>query len=163
MVDWLKSDAVAADVLPDDVRAFLQRPTIRTTKSIHMLVPALTSDSSYVWLVAFLMNEQSRGEVRLQSSDPEVPLPFDANLLAHPYDQRVCIEAMREVLAVSKTEAFSKDTVSTILGPQSELDEDILKFWRSVAGSAWHMTGTVKMGMEGQLARLWIIGSGSLA
>ncbi|KAL4778406.1 hypothetical protein BJX76DRAFT_366338 [Aspergillus varians] len=158
MMGWLKSDAVVSSSefadLPESVQAFLQRPTvphyeIASHFPIHMLAPGLIKDHSYVCLVLFLMNGQSKGEVRLQSSDPNTPLLFNANFLSHPYDRRVCIEATRELLAVTQHPAFKKDTVEMIIGPQSESEEDILDFWRSTVTSAWHMTGTVKMGREG--------------
>ncbi|KAL4982218.1 hypothetical protein BDW68DRAFT_182760 [Aspergillus falconensis] len=160
MMGWLKSDAVTKSAefaaLPEDVKAFLNKPTVPHYEisagfPLHMLAPELTKDYSYVCLLAFLMNEQSVGEVRLQSSDPEVPLLFNANFLAHPYDRRVCIESVRELLAVTNHPAFAKDTVSMILGPKSEGDEDILEHWRNTVVSSWHMTGTVKMGKAGEL------------
>ncbi|RDW86937.1 GMC family oxidoreductase [Aspergillus mulundensis] len=158
IMGWLKSETVSCSpefaALPADVQAFLNKPTVPHYEisagfPLHMLAPGLTSDYSYVCLLAFLMNEQSVGEVRLQSSDPEVPLLFNANFLAHPFDRRVCVESVRELLALTKHEAFAKDTVSMILGPASESDEDILEHWRSTIASSWHMTGTVKMGREG--------------
>ncbi|KAL6230990.1 hypothetical protein BDW75DRAFT_221349 [Aspergillus navahoensis] len=159
MMGWLKSDAVTQSAefaaLPEEVKTFLNKPTIPHYEisagfPLHMLAPELTKDYSYVCLLAFLMNEQSVGEVRLQSSDPEVPLLFNANFLAHPYDRRVCIESVRELLAVTNHPAFAKDTVSMVLGPKSESDEDILEHWRNTVVSSWHMTGTVKMGKEGE-------------
>ncbi|KAL4769150.1 hypothetical protein BDW60DRAFT_225293 [Aspergillus nidulans var. acristatus] len=159
MMGWLKSDAVTKSAefatLPKDVQNFLNRPTVPHYEisagfPLHMLAPELTKDYSYVCLLAFLMNEQSVGEVRLQSSNPEVPLLFNANFLAHPYDRRVCVEAVRELLAVTNHPAFAKDTVNMILGPKSESEEDILDHWRNTVVSSWHMTGTVKMGKQGE-------------
>lgn len=40
---------------------------------IHFMLPNMFKDYSYVSLAACMMSEQSRGEVRLQSSDPDVP------------------------------------------------------------------------------------------
>ncbi|MBZ6429868.1 MAG: GMC family oxidoreductase [Acinetobacter pittii] len=92
------------------------------------------------------MNEQSRGEVRLQSSDPEVPLLFNPRFLEDPFDRRACIEIYRHLLEVSSQECFAKDTIATLIGPASDSDEDILEFWKNFLSSSWHMTGTVKMG-----------------
>ncbi|KKK21190.1 hypothetical protein P175DRAFT_0439084 [Aspergillus ochraceoroseus IBT 24754] len=159
LMGWFKSDRITQSAefkaLPASTQEFLNRPTVPHYElashfPIHMLVPELTQDYSYVCFAFFLMNQQSKGEVRLQSSDPNEPLLFNANFLAHPYDRRVCIEAARELLRVTNHEAFKKDTVSMILGPASESDEDILEFCKNLVGSAWHMTGTVKMGKPGQ-------------
>ncbi|KAL2818598.1 hypothetical protein BJX63DRAFT_419144 [Aspergillus granulosus] len=160
MMGFLKSEAVVASeeykALPDDVKAFLSKPTIPhyeviSNAPLHMLAPpGLMTDYSYVSVLVFLMNMQSYGEVKLQSSDPDVPLLFNPNLLAHEYDRRVIIEGTKEILAATKHEAFAKDTVSTLVGPASESDEDILEYFKNTCMTAWHMTGTVKMGKAGQ-------------
>ncbi|KAL4803884.1 hypothetical protein BDV18DRAFT_162893 [Aspergillus unguis] len=159
IIGWLKSDAVLASpefaALPSPVRAFLNRPTIPHYEfashfPLHMVAPGLLSDYSYVCLSVFAMNEQSRGSVRLQSADPAVPLLFDPNFLSHDYDKRACIEAVRGALAISKHDAFAKDTVSVVAAPASESEEDILAYWRENVQSAWHMTGTVRMGRDGE-------------
>ncbi|KAL2832610.1 hypothetical protein BDW59DRAFT_181040 [Aspergillus cavernicola] len=158
VMGWLKSPGTLGSKefanLDEETREFLTRPTIPHYEiashfPIHMLVPGLITDYSYLCLAVFLMNGQSRGEVTLQSADPTVPLLFNPNLLSHPYDRRVCVEGYKELLAVTRHPSFAKDTVSTILGPASESDEDILAFWRDTVGTAWHMTGTVKMGKAG--------------
>lgn len=155
---WLKSDRLIQSAefkeLPAATQEFLQRPTIphyefMTHFPLHLISPEVTQDYSYVCLLVFLMNEQSSGEVRLQSSNPEDPLLFDPKFLSHPFDRRACIETFREAMQVTKHEAFQKDTVSTLIAPPSESDEDILEFWKNTLGSSWHMTGTVKMGKEG--------------
>ncbi|KAL3481408.1 oxidoreductase [Aspergillus californicus] len=159
IMGWMKSEAVQNSQeyreLPQATKDFLSRPTIPHYElisglPIHMLNPDLTSDYSYICLVAFLLNQQSRGEVRLQSSDPTVPLLFNPNFLTHEYDQRVCIESYRELWNLASHPSFAKDTVSTLLAPASTSDEDILAFWKNVAASAWHMTGTAKMGRPGE-------------
>ncbi|KAL4877834.1 hypothetical protein BJY04DRAFT_197300 [Aspergillus karnatakaensis] len=157
MVGWLKSDTVSKSPeftnLPQETKQMLNRPTIPHYEicshfPIHEIVPEWGTEFSYICFLAFLMNGQSRGEVTLQSADPTVPLLFNPNFLSHEYDRRVCIEAMRELKAVTDKEAFAKDTVAMMLGPKSDSDEDILEHWRNVVGSTWHMTGTVKMGKD---------------
>ncbi|KAL5360582.1 hypothetical protein BJX96DRAFT_72757 [Aspergillus floccosus] len=155
---WFKSDRLMASpefqALPASTQEFLQRTTIphyefMTHFPLHLIMPEVTKDYSYVCLLVFLMNEQSSGEVRLQSFNPDDPLLFDPKFLSHPFDRRACIETFREALQVAKHEAFTKDTVSTLIAPASESDEDILEFWKNTLGSSWHMTGTVKMGKAG--------------
>ena len=156
---WLKSDRVTSSsefkALPASVQTFLNRPTVphyefMTHFPLHLIFPEAIKDYSYVCLLVFLMNEQSSGEVRLQSSDPEVPLLYDPKFLSHPFDRRTCIETYRQAIEVSKHPAFKKDTVSTLIAPPSESDEDILEFWKNNLGSSWHMTGTIKMGKPGE-------------
>ena len=100
-------------------------------------------------ILVFYYNAQSRGEVTLQSADPNVPLKFDPHFLEAPYDRRMAIEAMREVARVSRHQAFAKDTLGVMMGPKSESDADILAHWRQSMASSWHPTGTAKMGRPG--------------
>ncbi len=101
-------------------------------------------------IFVFLLNERSTGSVRLQSSDPKVPLLFDPNYFSHPMDRRVAIEATREVLKVVDSPEFSKDTVAVVEAPKSDSEADIIEFWKksSGVGSTWHMMGTAKMGRD---------------
>lgn len=105
----------------------------------------------YASVNVFLLNAQARGFATLQSADSKVPLLFDPNFLGHEYDRRVAVEAMREVLKVVRSPAFAKGTIgpSPISGaPASDSEEDILAYWRKNLVSAWHVTGTCKMGKE---------------
>ncbi|KAL2831501.1 hypothetical protein BDW59DRAFT_182154 [Aspergillus cavernicola] len=157
---WFKSDKITSSdefkALPSPVQDFLNRETtphweLYTGFPMHHIMPELFQDYSYVCFLGYLMNEQSSGEVRLQSSDPNEPLLFDPKVLEHPYDRRTCIEVYKHLIELTSHPAFAKDTVSTILGPKTESDEDILQFWRENIFSSWHMTGTVKMGKHGDL------------
>ncbi|KAJ5715578.1 uncharacterized protein N7483_012759 [Penicillium malachiteum] len=157
---WFKSDKIKT--LPEfkdldaSVQDFMNRETIPQYQIIsgfpmHIMLPELFQDHSYICLLGFLMNQQSSGEVRLQSSNLEDPLLFDPKALTHPYDQRAAIEIYRHLLEIAKHPAFAKDTVSTIHSSPSESDEDILQYWKDNTTSSWHMTGTVKMGKEGDV------------
>ncbi|KAJ5727018.1 hypothetical protein N7493_006045 [Penicillium malachiteum] len=157
---WFKSDKITSSQefkdLDLSVQEFMNRETIPHYEIIsgfpmHLMFPQLFQDYSYLSLIGFLMNEQSTGEVRLQSSKPEDPLLFDPKALTHPFDQRAAIEIYRHLLDITKHPAFAKDTISTILEAPSESDEDILQFWKDNTSSSWHMTGTVKMGKEGDV------------
>lgn len=91
-------------------------------------MPQVFQDYSYICIGAFLMNCQSRGNVRLQSSNTEAPLLCDPRVLEHPYDRRACIEICRYAMEVLRAPKFAKDTVSIVLAPSSDTDEDILDF-----------------------------------
>jgi choline dehydrogenase-like flavoprotein len=156
-VGWFKSDKITSSAefkaLPSSVQDFLNRETIPHYEIInfpvHNVFPEIFQDYSYVCLAVMLMNEQSVGEVRLQSSNPDDPLLFDPKFLDHPFDRRACIDIYRHLMEVMKHPSFAKDTLSTTLGASSESDEDILEFWRNHLSSTWHMTGTAKMGEFG--------------
>lgn len=157
-IGWFKSEVVTSSPefasLPAQVQDLLTRETIPhyeviTHFPVHFIYPDLFKDYSYVCLLVFFMNEQSTGTVTLQSPNPRDPLSFNPNFLSHPFDQQACIKIYRHLLDLTKHESFAKDTVSTIMGPASESDEDILAFWKENLSSSWHMTGTAKMGREG--------------
>jgi len=140
--------------LSDETKQFLMSPTIPSYEvipagpTIEQLVDP-SNAPSLISVFIFLFNEQSRGSVTLQSSDPKVPLLFDPNFFSHPYDRRVAVEATRETLAVMSSPEFASRVVgpSTISGvPESNSEEDILDYWRKNLTSTWHMAGTCKMG-----------------
>lgn len=139
--------------LPADEQKFLLRDTIPhaevfTHFPIHWLAPGLET-SNYSCILVFYYNAQSRGETLLQSADPDVPLKFDPKFLASPFDRRVAIESLREILRVAKQDAYTKDNVAEVAVPKSESDEDLLDYWVQNISSSWHMTGTAKMGKAG--------------
>ncbi|KAJ5652905.1 hypothetical protein N7507_010331 [Penicillium longicatenatum] len=157
---WFKSDRVTSlqefKDLPASVQDFMNKETIPHYEIIsgfpaHNMFPQLFQDYSYTCMVVFIMNEQSSGEVRLQSSNPEDPLLFDPKVLQHPFDQRAMVEIYKDLMEMTQHPSFAKDTVSTVLAPASESDEDILQFCKANVSSTWHMTGTVKMGKEGDI------------
>ncbi|KAF4162560.1 hypothetical protein CNMCM6936_001989 [Aspergillus lentulus] len=109
----------------------------------------VVKDYSYVCMGVFLMNEQSSGEVRLQSSNPDDPLLFDPKFFSHSFDRRACIEILRDALQVTKHGSFQKDTVAPMVVPPSESDDDLFEFWKNTVGSVWHIVGTVEIGRPG--------------
>ena len=143
--------------LPAETQRFLLADTVPhyevvTHSPLHLIVPGFPQDPAslhYMCILVFYYNAQSRGEVTLQSADPDVPVKVDPKYLDSPYDRRVAIEAMREVARVGRHEGFAKDTLGVMMGPKSESDEDILEHWRHSMSSSWHPTGTAKMGRPG--------------
>jgi len=141
--------------LPKHEQEYLTKETVPSYEvfthfPVHMLNPDMPNNLTYQSLAAFPMNEQSRGEVTLQSKDPRDPPIMDPKLLSHPFDQRVAIESLRDVMEFSAHPAYARDTLAAIHVPKSNSDEDLLEFIRENAISVWHMTGTVKMGKAGE-------------
>lgn len=144
--------------LPGEVRGYLMGATVPhyevlTHFPVHWMMPGFEEgDLEYAALLVFLYNGQARGEVRLQSGDPEVPLLYDPKFLSTEFDRRAAVEAMRDVLRFTEVEAWKRDTVGVIAAPAAgagATDEELLGYWRETMSSSWHMTGTVKMGKEG--------------
>ena len=111
----------------------------------HLMDPENAVAGVTVFL--FLLNQKSTGTVKLQSSDPKVPVIPNPNWFSHPFDRRVAVEATREVLRVMRSPEFQRDT-SNIDGPKSDSEEDILAWWRGNSVSTWHMMGTARMGKD---------------
>ncbi|KAI1391075.1 GMC oxidoreductase [Hypoxylon trugodes] len=141
--------------LPTEEKNHLNRPTIPhyaigSHFPLHWFIPNFPPEAmNYMTLAVFLYNAQSRGEVTLQSSDPDAPPRIDPKFLSTPFDRRAVIEALRDALRFVNSEAYVKDNVAPIAVPAGDSDEDYLEYWRASVGSSWHMTGTVKMGKPG--------------
>jgi choline dehydrogenase-like flavoprotein len=103
----------------------------------HFIDPA-NSEASLPFFV-FLLNGQSRGEVTLQSADPNDPPVINPNLLSHPFDRRVAIEATRQALEILESPAFARDTTGVVDGPKSRSDEDILVRLRTTWTRTCHL------------------------
>jgi choline dehydrogenase-like flavoprotein len=93
------------------------------------------------------MNPQSRGTITLQSSDPRTPPLINPNFLTHPFDRRLLIDGIREVMRIQRAPVFASRTLKR-LGPASESDEDIWEHVKSNLRSSWHMSCTAAMGMN---------------
>ncbi|KAJ5129836.1 uncharacterized protein N7515_005875 [Penicillium bovifimosum] len=141
--------------LPADEQKYLLQETVPhyellTHFPVHWFIPDFPAEAmSYSCLTLFLFNAQTRGEVTLQSSDPDTPLSFNPRFLEHPFDRRVAIETLRDVFRLAKHERYTKDNVAALAMPKSDSDEDLLEYWRQNMLSSWHMCGTVKMGKKG--------------
>ena len=118
---------------------------------MHWFLPGFPDENlSYACFLVFLYNAQARGTVELQSSDPNVPLLIDPKFLEPEFDRRAAIESLRDVLRIAELPDFAKDTVETLVAPNpGATDEELLGYWQQTISSSWHMTGTVKMGKQG--------------
>ena len=87
--------------------------------------PDIQPTDTYLGLAAGFMNTQSLGSVQLRSADPKDPLLIDSQLLSHPFDRRVAIESMKEILAFLDKPAMAKDTIRFINAPAGRSDEEI--------------------------------------
>lgn len=158
-VGWFKLEGLASTPefqdLPRSTQDLLRRETIPhyellTHFPVHWAIPNFPEPlPDYSCLIVFLSQAESRGTVSLQSSDPHVPLLFDPKMLDSPLDRRMAINSLREVVRLVKSEGYARETVAQLAGPSSESEEDLLDYWRQTAASSWHMTGTAKMGIQG--------------
>jgi choline dehydrogenase len=91
----------------------------------------------------------SRGELRLRSSDATVRPMIRANYLTAPTDQRVMLAAARTGQRIAATAPF-RDLVLEDLWPAGppRTDEEMLDFIRSTGTTVYHPCGTCRMGSD---------------
>lgn len=82
------------------------------------------------------LNLQSRGEITLQSGNPDDAPLINFNLLNHPFDRVVMLEGAREMLRYLKSPTLSAYIKENILAPQSDSEEDIIVGNPSYSGRA---------------------------
>jgi choline dehydrogenase len=93
------------------------------------------------------MRSKSRGHVRVMSSAPEESPQILFNYMSHPDDWkefRACIRLTREIIGQHALEPFRAEEIQP--GSAVQSDEAIDAFIREHCESAYHPTGTCKMG-----------------
>jgi choline dehydrogenase len=95
------------------------------------------------------MRSKSRGHVRVTSSAPEESPEILFNYMSHPDDWkefRACIRLTREIIGQKALEPFRAEEIQP--GSAVQSDAEIDEFIRQHCESAYHPTGTCKMGAE---------------
>ncbi|KAI9243044.1 glucose-methanol-choline oxidoreductase [Sporodiniella umbellata] len=94
------------------------------------------------------MNTQSKGSIKLNSSNPEDHPLIDFSYMSHPYDKRTFIEGIRESMNFVKTNTLSIYFKEEVNVPKSESKEDIYSFIKDNVTPIWHASGSVIMGKK---------------
>jgi len=95
------------------------------------------------------LREYSRGTVRLASSEPTQPPLIDFNFLDDPRDLeelRICVHQARDIASQSAFDPFRGGAVEPWASAKS--DEEIDQLIRDTAQSAYHPSGSCKMGTD---------------
>lgn len=93
------------------------------------------------------MRTKSRGFIRVKSAEPKENPRILFNYMSHPDDWtefRACIRLTREIMRQKALEPFRAEEIQP--GPKIETDAEIDGFIREHCESAYHPTGTCKMG-----------------
>jgi choline dehydrogenase len=106
-------------------------------------------DGDGVTLHACCLRPQSRGEIRLASSDALQPPVMDPNYLAAAYDLKILIEGLRKGREILAAPAF-KPWLEEERLPGSALQSaaELEDFIRATAETEYHPVGTCKMGSD---------------
>ncbi|MGF1723803.1 GMC family oxidoreductase [Photobacterium nomapromontoriensis] len=95
------------------------------------------------------LRPKSRGQLTLQSHDPEHPPKITANYLDHPEDIEVMIKAIKLSREILKQPAFNHYRSKEVFPGQAiQTDEALADFIRRKAESIYHPVGTCKMGTD---------------
>jgi choline dehydrogenase len=112
-------------------------------------VPGLLDDFAGVTLGFIQQRPESRGHVRISSSDPFCAPEIDPRYLAEEADQKTVVSGLRLVRRVMASPAFQRYSLGEVSpGREVESDEDLLRFAQSNGTTGFHPTGTCRMGPD---------------
>lgn len=134
-------------------RAGLERPDAQIGVSLYSMdgdgKTVMIDKQPGVTLGGYFMHPQSRGEVRIQSSDPAQPPLIVANYLSAEEDQVAGIALLRWIRRLAAQPALKPYIVEELTpGLQVQSDADILAALRRFGQTAFHVAGTCRMGCD---------------
>ncbi|MGR9235110.1 choline dehydrogenase [Rhizobium leguminosarum] len=96
-----------------------------------------------------LVGPKSTGRMELKSPDPLKAPAFHPNYLSDPSDMARTLYGMRLLRRVLAAEPLARRIAAEVApGPAVESDQDLSNFIRQSGNTAWHQTGTCKMGCD---------------
>ncbi|KAF2670804.1 alcohol oxidase [Microthyrium microscopicum] len=137
--------------LQADVKERLKQSTVPTweiTTHTPPLIPDAIPKLHYLTALIIGHVPQSRGSIRLASTNPYDPPLCDPRILDHPFDQRNLIESARIVQEIFSDPSLQDDIEAALAAPKSSSEEDILAYGRQVAVTDWHPSCTARMGTD---------------
>jgi choline dehydrogenase len=97
--------------------------------------------------VAIPLRPESRGWLRIVSSDPAASPAMQPNYLSTQADRDTIVAGLRVSRRVFATPAMQRFVKGEILpGPQARTDDDLLEHVRATASTTFHQAGTCMMG-----------------
>ncbi len=97
----------------------------------------------------YFLRPQSQGELRIQSADASVPPQINANYLSADIDRSSAIALFRWFRRLAAQPELKPFIVGELTpGPQVESDEQILAAFRRFGQTAYHVSGTCRMGSD---------------
>jgi len=95
------------------------------------------------------LRPESRGYVRITSSDPQQPPSMQPNYLSTELDRKTVIAAVRYTRKLAATGPLKRLIRSEYRpGNETQSDEQILEFCRQYGATIFHPSGTCKMGND---------------
>ena len=97
----------------------------------------------------YFTQPKSRGEIRIQSADPDAAPVIDANYFSHPDDRKHSIAMVRWIRRLMQTDAVRPLIVEELVpGPACETDDEIIEAFLTLGTTAFHVAGTCRMGSD---------------
>ena len=95
------------------------------------------------------LRPESRGHIRIRSTDPFEPPEMQPNYLASDLDRRTAVAAIKAARAIAGAPAM-RDLVKREVkpGPEANDDQALLEFCRNHGVTIFHPSGTCKMGND---------------
>jgi len=126
------------------------RPDIQITFLVGLKIDARSVPRRHGYMALIqLLRPKSAGSVRLASNRPEDKPIISPNLFADPYDMKTLIAGFREARRIFAQPALAAMTGDEIEpGAQHQSDAEIDAALRRIVNTAYHPTGTAKMGPD---------------
>jgi choline dehydrogenase-like flavoprotein len=131
--------------LSSDVKKYISN---KNTPDFEIVLNGPNSPTSNFNIFVINMNTQSKGSIKLKSSNPEDSPLIDFSYMSHPYDKCTFIEGIKQSMKFIKTKTLSKYFKEIINEPKSESKEDIWNFIKDNITPVWHANGSVIMGKK---------------
>ena len=132
-------------------REGLSRPDCQIGAGLYSLQngpdgPVLDKEPGFT-IGGYHMHPRSQGELAITSSDPSVSPRIVANYLQDPEDQAASIALVRLIRRIAEQPALKPYIVGEFEpGPGVQTDDQILDAYMRLGGTAYHVSGTCKMG-----------------
>ncbi len=121
----------------------------------ELLPPHLNLAEPTFGFVPILTQPQSRGFVKLRSSDPLAPSLINPQYLSHAGDVQVLRKGIELTRMLAQTQAFQPFTKQEVTPGQQASEAELEQFIRNTASTVWHPVGTCKMGQDGLAVVDW--------
>lgn len=108
----------------------------------------LPDSSPSLTLMPTMIYPDSRGTVRLASTDPFTAPLIDPNYLAEPRDLATLVAGMELVRETLAHQAIAQEIGREVLPGSDHIDADLAEFVRRNASGVYHPVGTCRMGTD---------------
>lgn len=134
-------------------REGLERPDAQIGVSLYSMLGdgnrVMIDKEPGLTLGGYFLRPESQGEIRIQSKDPAVPPLIDANYLSAEVDRASGIALVRWLRKLAAQPALKPFIVSELTpGIEAQTDEQILGALRHYGQTAYHVSGTCRMGAD---------------